>query len=350
MRSLLTIFFSLILAFQGNSQKVQVRFSKNIDLFAYIVHLGDPAENDPSNNITKKINAYPEDGKNKALFQMFEVAQTLEYSFLIELMYRLQDLPSTGSLNVPSGLLKKYQLNAPDDQKKVEKLIGLANQLAQETNFHKIWESLSQERKKVRLDLIKMSPSDKIMAEMESFYGQEFQAYEIIPSLMLWTGSAFGLKNIEGTKATFVLAPLEPNYIFNNDRFESLTIHEFGHPFVNDVVAKNENLIAQTQTLFAPIQSAMQPQGYSNWLSCLYEHFVRAGEVIIPKVQGDLARSSAIQENYTKNRSFKYLPFIVDRLQEYRFTKKFSYQESVEKTMIDLKDKYVNNSNGDGKN
>jgi hypothetical protein len=57
----------------------------------------------------------------------------------------------------------------------------------------------------------------------------------------------------------------------------------------------------------------MSAQAYTSWVMSLYEHLVRAGEVIIAEKLGDTARAKTImQENV--NNGFKYLPFLVAEL------------------------------------
>ena len=68
----------------------------------------------------------------------------------------------------------------------------------------------------------------------------------------------------------------------------AVIIHEFGHSFVNPVVDSIPPVdISKTERLFEPIKSAMEKQGYNTWKTCLYEHFVRAGEVVIAKLLDD---------------------------------------------------------------
>lgn len=71
------------------------------------------------------------------------------------------------------------------------------------------------------------------------------------------------------------------------------------------------------------------------------EHFVRAGEVLIPELLNDTAMSESTLELYTNERSFIYLPFIVDRLRACRIEEGLSYELSIRNTMEDLKNEYL---------
>ena len=173
---------------------------------------------------------------------------------------------------------------------------------------------------------------------MEKFYEHEFSSYQIVPSLTIWSGPGWGFKSANEQIATFVLGPLEKNYDYSDkERFQNLAIHEFGHSFVNDVVLENaSDIIEETQNLFLPIKESMIPQGYSNWETCVNEHFVRAGEIIVPELMGDSSISTDLLQDYTEKRKFTYLSFIVDKMKYYRIQKNYSFKESVRKALIDV--------------
>lgn len=68
----------------------------------------------------------------------------------------------------------------------------------------------------------------------------------------------------------------------NSQKLRELTIHEFGHSFVNPVVdALPDSLFEQSASLFEPIRAAINEQGYNTWHVCVIEHFVRAVELVL---------------------------------------------------------------------
>lgn len=113
-----------------------------------------------------------------------------------------------------------------------------------------------------------------------------------------------------------------------------LSIHEFGHSFVNPIMDQLPTyLIDQTNHLFPPIQSDRVQQGYSNWKSCLYEHFVRTGEIIIAQNLGRKTETDQLKSFYINTRKFIYLPTILMELDQYNRSKNLSYSKSIEKTI-----------------
>lgn len=126
------------------------------------------------------------------------------------------------------------------------------------------------------------------------------------------------------------------------EQARTLAIHEFGHSFVNHLLETTAaDLIKETSPLYEPISTGMSAQGCPEWSYAITEHFVRAGEVLIPELLNDTAMSDSTLQWNTKERSFIYLPFIVERLRTYRITEGLSYELSIRNTMEDLKSEYL---------
>ena len=185
-------------------------------------------------------------------------------------------------------------------------------------------------------------PSQKQMEIMESFYQSDYAHYEVVPSFTIWS-AGWGINNGRGRKATFVLGPLDKNYDYSDTlRFLHLSVHEFGHSFVNHVVLPNKEQLKKSRGLFTgELKANMTRQGYPDWESCMVEHFVRAGEIIIPELMGNTEGSEALMKNYIEDRKFIYLPFIIEQLKKYRLEKNYSYEDSVRMTLIDFEKTYV---------
>ena len=93
----------------------------------------------------------------------------------------------------------------------------------------------------------------------------------------------------------------------NCQRLKELSIHEFGHSFVNPITdTLPQQLITGTEHLFDSLKEKMSLQGYNAWKVCLYEH-VRAGEVVVAELLGDTTASTRLRSEYIKDRGFIYL-------------------------------------------
>lgn len=236
--------------------------------------------------------------------------------------------------------MTSFGVNTEEEQAKIRTLVGYAIEFYKASHFEQLWNDLAPYRQETLAGLQQNLPTTALMTGLEAFYQQGYEGYQVVPSLTIWSGPGWGIKTMdeETVVATFILGPLEKNFDFSDKaRFLNLAIHEFGHSFVNHVVLETVSTqIQETEHLFAPLREAMAQQGYLNWETCVIEHFVRAGEVLVPESMGDDSASEALLRDYTEQRQFAYLPFIVDKLRDYRYDQGLSYEEAVRKTMIDL--------------
>jgi len=184
---------------------------------------------------------------------------------------------------------------------------------------------------------------------MENFYNKHFSHYYLLPVLNIPTSQGYGSMNnntqtIYNAFGPFSFQSFNPNHLdlgFDYpDRIRGLSIHEFGHSFVNPAIsALPAALIQSTEYLYQPIKEAMSKKAYTDWQSCLYEHFVRAGEVLIARQLGD---SVGAEKNLQRNveARFIYLPFIVQQMEQYEkdLTDNKNYNAFVAIIMQRLKD------------
>jgi hypothetical protein len=190
---------------------------------------------------------------------------------------------------------------------------------------------------KILADVKKNLPPDGFIPEMEGFYRKAFNGYYLVPGLNIPTSMGFGKMNTKTQSIYNVFGPFSFQN-FNDDnlqlgfdfplRIEGLSVHEFGHSFVNPVIDQLPGeLIVATQHLFTPIKEAMTKLAYPTWKICLYEHFVKAGEVILAEKLGRKKDAQEMLEN-GRNAGFIYLPEIVQRLKEYDKNVHISYYDS----------------------
>jgi len=165
-------------------------------------------------------------------------------------------------------------------------------------------------------------PNKHFITTMENYYGKQNDSYTLIPTPTLWHTAGLGLRikgNI-GFKVYNIFGPLivtkdsiDFGYGYNNsDKINELTVHEFGHSFINPVteLSKNKTIIDKYEYLFEPIKDKMTKQAYNNWWTCVTEHIVRLGEIRISYTLGDSLRADKIRNDYINNRNFIYLPYL----------------------------------------
>jgi hypothetical protein len=198
--------------------------------------------------------------------------------------------------------------------------------------------------------VVKNVPHGDFLPVMEQYYRKQFSEYNLVPSLNLFTAMGFGSMNQSARKiynafGSFTFQSFDSNHPdmgFDDPvKIRALAAHEFGHSFANPAIdSLPSSLIRETAYLYEPIKPEMKKQGYTIWLMSLYEHLVRAGEVIVAEKIGDSSRAvSSLQDNL-KN-GFIYLPFMVQELKKWdKNSSSDNFNTAVLQMMMKLKEAY----------
>lgn len=179
---------------------------------------------------------------------------------------------------------------------------------------------------------------------MEKFYGEKKLSYKALVSpMMMWPiedneGRGIGAAVItnKGTNVFEIMSPyvrVESNK--NIDRYSTfgydykprallLTIHEFGHSFVNTNVEKYNNRIRKTDTLFSnsKLKEAMKSKGVGSWEVYIIESFVRLGEIRIATMQRDYKRANELRNYHINTEHFIFLPLLEKKIISYEKNRK----------------------------
>lgn len=369
---LLCFIFLYIQAFGQSSkisEKLEIKINKNIELLGLAYFIGFEGIDIENKTVDVNGKTYPKKDWHNYGFSIYEkyksfassenlatcfsVADHLWLDYLTAFLLQVDDVPKA---SLSEAIDPKYYLNFSKDKSPIEAknnaeifLKGL-NAFAIEINFDQYLLNSEEYYKKVIQEVKMDLPDNDFIQAMESFYNKKFDHYLLVPSLTIPKGMGFGIKNSNeiGTQVFNVFGALDIQEFedksnlkmgFDNPtKLRELSVHEFGHSFVNPVIAKlPERLFTETKHLFDPLKSAMSDQGYNTWGACVYEHFVRAGEIIIAdKIQSKKNNESLLEE-YIEKRQFKYLPEIIIELKKYKKGEYKSYYEMVEKTMERLK-------------
>lgn len=234
-------------------------------------------------------------------------------------------------------------------QQEAETFITAFNSLYREIHFDEFLIKYKPFYDKMLLEVSQNIPKENFITEMEHFYTKSVENYNLYPSLTVPFSQGFGVgsENTIGNVFGCFTIPKEINNTqnlhlgFNNAKsLRTICIHEFGHSFVNPAIDRvNPTIVESKKGFFEPIKSKMSEQGYTDWKICLYEHFVRANEVIIARLLKDETTAQEILEDHVKNRSFIYLPQIVKAL-EYWYNNEYldkTYEEKVSEIIQNLK-------------
>lgn len=187
----------------------------------------------------------------------------------------------------------------------------------QKSNFKKFYRKHKSFYKKLIKPIKEYIFRFDMISKMENHYGENKSKYKLILCPLMHDGG-FGFE-VNAEKGKEIFAFVGPKYnsvqipnFDTNDILQQYIIHEFSHSFCNPVINKNFERLNNYNCLIDRIASQMKKQGYGeNWETCLYEHLVRANEVVFVKQLFGNAESEKLYREYYNNRSWIYLEGLV---------------------------------------
>ncbi len=319
---------------QPKDQNIEVAINKNIETLFILYPLLDfglpPVENSLWEDATVYFQDYKDHDAVKKLIKLIKrtgidgpVGLMLHYSELphISLCYELDE----STLKIFSELE-----DAADGQRVINEFIEAFTDFYIQADVEAFLAKHNSYYQKAIEDVKKNLPAEDFIETLEMYYGKQNKAYILNPSPILFPGFGFG-KRIVTDDGLVVFNSFGPfpsssennsgfQYHFDNaDKIRDLSVHEFGHSFVNPIteLTENKELIEQYAYLFDPLKEHMGKQGYRTWWICVTEHLVRLGEIRIAMAMQDHATANKLKIDYTENRHFAYLPYLEAKIIEY---------------------------------
>jgi hypothetical protein len=173
---------------------------------------------------------------------------------------------------------------------------------------------------------------------MERYYG------EIVPSFTVLINPTMPIAPVEGDfrgigpgvvtdkgklpfmiMSSSIMLPPQPTvndykkFGFDNpDHTIFLTVHEFGHTFVNPHITPYLSLIEKYNQLFTDsLKKVMEPQDIYSWHTCVIEHLVRLGEIRIAEYMKDTVRAASLRKMHIGGYRFVFLPAMEKKIKIY---------------------------------
>ncbi len=333
--------------FQAAAPKaIEVAIRPNVELFGLMLQL-DLGPDILANNDVVEIAGrqarwrdwYAQALANYERFKAFENADFMKFwrelqgrgfynDFFIGFLLQAKDVPQARLReDTDEAVLRAFSpsRDLAEGRREAQRFLDGLNAFYREIGFAKYLEEKAGWSESVRLDVRKHVPPPSFVAAMERFYRTEFRHYRLVPSLNIPTGMGFGKTHQQAGIIYNVFGPFgfqtltgQVNLAFDfPDKIRDLSVHEFGHSFANPAVEQiPSEIIKASEHLFEPVRERLTKQSYPSWTICLYEHFVRAGEVIIAR---KLGHRDEAESNLKRNieAGFVYLPFIVEQLERY---------------------------------
>jgi 6-pyruvoyl-tetrahydropterin synthase len=316
---------------QADTSRIQVSFNPNLELLglAYTIVYENP-DNDRFDTTDPNwrygrwlVDEYGRFGESETLDQLLPEIEHLWISDFIPLLLAINDFPNASypeNFDVNQILSFSVEKDTAEAKQIAEWFIAGMNKFYKEVSFGKYLQKTKRFYEAALAEVSANIPSEKVIMAMEAYYGTSFSRYTYSTSLTLPPGMGFA-GSVDGGIFNFFTARGQQNLdemvmgFADAEWLVDYTLHEFGHSFVNPVFDNvSKESLTLTEHLYAPVKQAMISQNYIDWPSCLDEHFVRAGEVMVARQMGDSARANRLIQDYVDNRQFIYLPAILDEL------------------------------------
>lgn len=348
---------------------IHVKTNTNIELFGLIMQLdmGQDLLNSTDSVLIENRKAtwrdwYSQAFKNYLHYRKFDSSKMMSTfrklqsnklynDFFISFLLQVDEVPLAKiNTNTDKEVILPFSRKGDfeEAEENATNFLLLLNRFYEDVHFDDYLKENKQVYEAIKADVEKNLPRENFLLTMENFYQKQFNTYCLVPSLNIPTSMGFGKTNkntltIYNAFGPFSFQSLDRNPLntgFNYPaKIQGLSVHEFGHSFVNPAIDKvPAELINSTEYLYTPIKAEMSKLAYTSWTMCLYEHFVKAGEVIIARKLGNTKEAEKILEDNLKAK-FVYLPSIVTELEKYDKNKNHykSYDNAVSVIIKKLK-------------
>lgn len=339
---------NLLLLYEKTAPKnIQVKTNSNIELFGLLMQLDNAADAIAAKDsveingrkstwkdwyalAVKNYNRYKGfDSSNMMQLYRQYISRGLYNDYFIGLLLQADEVPNAG-LNdrVDDDVIMAFSKtgNREDAQKEAAVFFKAFNQFYHDVKFDDYLKEYEPYLTTMKMQVQKNLPPAAFVPVMEHFYHKQFNGYCFVPGFDILNTMGFGKMNKEAGIIYNAFGPFDfmkfdqdhpdPGFDFP-EKIQNLAVHEFGHSFVNPAIDKlPADLIQATAHLYEPIKEKMSQHAYTEWKICLYEHFVRAGEVIISRYLDQKEKADQMLNNFVKD-GFIYVPFIVQELEQY---------------------------------
>jgi hypothetical protein len=114
------------------------------------------------------------------------------------------------------------------------------------------------------------------------------------------------------------------SYGFDNAEVTHLlTVHEFGHSFVNPHLNELKDIIAGIRhSLLLLCKKRLEPAYIGDWFSCVIEHIVRLGEIRVAESMHDATEANRLRGVHVKQARFVLIPLLEEKIKFMRLTGK----------------------------
>ncbi len=215
-----------------------------------------------------------------------------------------------------------YIIGRARDRDRLERFRLALKDLARESNFLEFYGSW-QPRFNEWLAAADLD-GDLVVSWLEGFFGKEASEFYLFLAPAMFPAGGYGanITTSAGEMISFQIIR-ESGRSTDSPEFpsgrslEHLSLHEWGHSFVNPALEAHPSVVAGLNPLFKPVAKAMRAQAYGNVHTFMNEQVLRAVTTIAAEeLHGREAYESYLA--YEKERSFYLTEDVIDILRDYQ--------------------------------
>ncbi|MGI6359117.1 MAG: DUF4932 domain-containing protein [Bacillota bacterium] len=175
----------------------------------------------------------------------------------------------------------EYIVGRAHGRERLERFRSALKDLAAESNFMEFYRSW-QPRYQQWVEAANMD-GEMVVNWLEQFFGQEASEFQIILAPAMFPGGGYGatVTTAEGEKISFQVvrergeSTAEPSFP-SGLGLEYLSLHEWGHSFVNPALEARSDLVGRLVRFFRPVSREMKAQAYGSVHVFMNEQVLRA--------------------------------------------------------------------------
>lgn len=216
--------------------------------------------------------------------------------------------------------IEGYQFEANADT--LHMLLREFHNFYEASHFHRFFTAHQHFYDSLTAPVIQKLEATNVIPVMEKHYGSKKKEYNIVLAPLMNDGG-YGLEiNAKAGQLLYaIIGPMQDSKDFPVFDIENLlseyVLHEFSHSFTNPFVAKNLALLEADSCLLRPIRKDMKEQGYGSWAGSLYEHFVRANEIVLTEQLFGRQRADSVYNEMINEGKWIYLEGLVPIVRKY---------------------------------
>ncbi len=316
---LLVIIFS---SFTGDNpskdsqdSKLTVEVDKRMELYFVTAYMSDSffkkwiTVNDA--NYAKEMESYFAAFKSHPAVTFFEQTWKRDMSSYIPpeiMIYLSSNLEEQKQLKIPQDVIDHLGGNDKKDE-----FIRNIQDFSKASNFDEFYKLHQDYYTSLSSRVLELMKKKSCISKLTAFYGTEQNHYYTLLVPLLGPGNGYGpsLPAENGKLDVYLLfSPYQ-----NDEQILNMVWHEFGHSFVNPVVARNSALVNERSDLYDPIASSMQPL-YSDWENALSEHLVRVNTTEL--IKSEYGKRTARQHiSAHESQGFIYMKPLTELIKKY---------------------------------